>query len=134
MWQWGLSAFWFIAVAYNVINGMTETEPGPWLHALLMLVGLAVMSWRFFSPSMVIAPAPLAPLTALGAAGVAGHGLWSGFSVGNSGNSSEPHLHIQASRNGQPLRLRFTDVTGRLSRGRIIVISRHRRQPAPRGV
>lgn len=40
--------------------------------------------------------------------------------VGNSGNSSEPHLHIHASRNGQPLRLRFTDVTGRLGKGRII--------------
>jgi murein DD-endopeptidase MepM/ murein hydrolase activator NlpD len=52
--------------------------------------------------------------------------------VGNSGNSAEPHLHIQASRNGQPLRLRFTDVTGRLGQGRIIVISRHRRQRTPR--
>jgi murein DD-endopeptidase MepM/ murein hydrolase activator NlpD len=54
--------------------------------------------------------------------------------VGNSGNSAEPHLHIQASRNGQPLRLRFSDVTGRLGQGRIIVISRQRRQRAPRGM
>jgi len=53
--------------------------------------------------------------------------------VGNSGNSAEPHLHIQASRNGQPLRLRFTDVTGRLGQGRIVVISRHRRQRTQRG-
>lgn len=40
--------------------------------------------------------------------------------VGNSGNSTEPHLHIQAERNGQPLRLRFLDVGGRLPKGRII--------------
>ena len=40
--------------------------------------------------------------------------------VGNSGNSTEPHLHIQAERSGQPLRLRFSDVGGRLPKGRII--------------
>jgi hypothetical protein len=40
--------------------------------------------------------------------------------IGNSGNSSEPHLHIQASRDGQPLRLRFIDVRGRLGRGRVV--------------
>jgi len=289
LWQWGLSVVWCMAVTYDVIKGMTETEPGPWLRALLMLVFFTVMAWRFFAPSLLIAPAPIAPLTALGAAGVAGHGLWSGFSlneafssgqiwypaviatlvivaaiaspftgvptpmtgslifplregrwlviagqgrifnhhwpapeqrealdlvrlrwtgrarrglgrqqedfpafgtellapcsgivvhaqdglpdgvldltnaagnhviidnghelialahlrqstvavrtgdhvragdrigeVGNSGNSSEPHLHIHASRNGQPLRLRFSDVTGRLGKGRIISTS-----------
>nr|WP_313774902.1 M23 family metallopeptidase [Mycobacterium sp.] len=40
--------------------------------------------------------------------------------VGHSGNSSEPHLHIHAERDGQPLRLRFSDVGGRLGRGRVI--------------
>jgi hypothetical protein len=43
--------------------------------------------------------------------------------VGNSGNSTEPHLHIHAERNGTGLRLRF-EGTKRLSRGtRIKVIT-----------
>ena len=40
--------------------------------------------------------------------------------VGNSGNSSEPHLHIHAERDGRPLRLVFTDVTGRIGKGSVI--------------
>lgn len=40
--------------------------------------------------------------------------------VGNSGNSTEPHLHIHVERDGQPLRLRFIDAPGRLPRGRVI--------------
>jgi len=40
--------------------------------------------------------------------------------VGNSGNSGEPHLHLEAKRDGQALRLRFSDVGGRFARGRII--------------
>ncbi|SOD85850.1 M23 family metallopeptidase [Streptomyces sp. Ag109_G2-15] len=40
--------------------------------------------------------------------------------VGNSGNSSEPHLHLHAERDGLGLDLRFTDVRGRLYRGRRI--------------
>ena len=38
--------------------------------------------------------------------------------VGNSGNSSEPHLHLQADRDGLGLQLRFVGVEGGLWRGR----------------
>nr|WP_279616560.1 M23 family metallopeptidase [Streptomyces cellostaticus] len=38
--------------------------------------------------------------------------------VGNSGNSSEPHLHLHAERDGVGLDLRFSGVKGRLYRGR----------------
>jgi hypothetical protein len=40
--------------------------------------------------------------------------------VGNSGNSTEPHLHIHAEREGLGLQLAFTPPTGRLHRGRRI--------------
>ncbi|MFC1409972.1 M23 family metallopeptidase [Streptacidiphilus sp. N1-12] len=40
--------------------------------------------------------------------------------VGNSGNSSEPHLHLHAERDGQGLALRFTGVAGHLHRGRTV--------------
>lgn len=40
--------------------------------------------------------------------------------VGNSGNSTEPHLHFHAERDGVGLDLRFTDVGGRFYRGRTI--------------
>ena len=40
--------------------------------------------------------------------------------VGNSGNSSEPHLHIHAERQGLGLDLRFGGVGGRLYRGRTV--------------
>ncbi|MDH6109252.1 hypothetical protein P3T36_000024 [Kitasatospora sp. MAP12-15] len=40
--------------------------------------------------------------------------------VGNSGNTSEPHLHLHAERDGQGLDLRFTGVTGGLYRGRTV--------------
>ena len=40
--------------------------------------------------------------------------------VGNSGDSSEPHLHIHATRDGCPLRLRFTGVRGSLRRNAVI--------------
>ncbi|HYY09670.1 MAG TPA: M23 family metallopeptidase [Kineosporiaceae bacterium] len=38
--------------------------------------------------------------------------------VGTSGRSTEPHLHLQADRDGQGLELVFEDVPGRLVRGR----------------
>ncbi|MGY6019055.1 M23 family metallopeptidase [Streptomyces spinosirectus] len=40
--------------------------------------------------------------------------------VGNTGNTTEPHLHIHAERDGIGLDLRFTEVSGRLYRGRKI--------------
>jgi hypothetical protein len=40
--------------------------------------------------------------------------------VGNSGNSSAPHLHLQAERAGVGLQLRFAGVKGNLCRGRKI--------------
>ncbi|MER5529411.1 M23 family metallopeptidase [Streptomyces sp. NPDC002677] len=40
--------------------------------------------------------------------------------VGNSGNTTEPHLHIHAERDGVGLDLEFTGVAGRLHRGRTI--------------
>jgi murein DD-endopeptidase MepM/ murein hydrolase activator NlpD len=40
--------------------------------------------------------------------------------VGNSGNSSAPHLHLQAERAGFGLQLRFAGVKGNLCRGRKI--------------
>lgn len=40
--------------------------------------------------------------------------------VGNSGNTTAPHLHIHAERDGQGLDLHFTDVRGHLYRGRTL--------------
>ncbi|MFF7976741.1 peptidoglycan DD-metalloendopeptidase family protein [Streptomyces sp. NPDC007905] len=40
--------------------------------------------------------------------------------VGNTGNTTEPHLHIHAERDGVGLDLEFTGVHGRLHRGRKI--------------
>lgn len=40
--------------------------------------------------------------------------------VGNTGNTTEPHLHIHAERDGIGLDLEFTGVPGRLHRGRTI--------------
>ncbi|MEU3371391.1 M23 family metallopeptidase [Streptomyces sp. NPDC006660] len=40
--------------------------------------------------------------------------------VGNSGNSTEPHLHVQAVREGVGLDLRFRGVPGPLYRGRTV--------------
>jgi hypothetical protein len=40
--------------------------------------------------------------------------------VGNSGNTTEPHLHIHAERDGLGLDLRFADVSGGLHRGRTV--------------
>lgn len=40
--------------------------------------------------------------------------------VGNSGNSTEPHLHVHVERDGHPLRIRFSDVSGWLGKGRVI--------------
>ncbi|MEU7063850.1 M23 family metallopeptidase [Streptomyces sp. NPDC046161] len=40
--------------------------------------------------------------------------------VGNSGNTSEPHLHIHAEREGVGLDLRFTGIPGTLHRGRTL--------------
>ncbi len=40
--------------------------------------------------------------------------------VGNSGNSTEPHLHIHAERDGLGLDLCFTDVSGCLYQGRTV--------------
>ena len=37
--------------------------------------------------------------------------------TGNSGNTTEPHLHLHAERDGVGLDLRFTDISGRLYRG-----------------
>ncbi|MEW1859492.1 M23 family metallopeptidase [Streptomyces sp. NPDC088194] len=42
--------------------------------------------------------------------------------VGNSGNSTEPHLHLQADRDGRSVQLRFEGVRGRLRRGRRISV------------
>ncbi|WP_244189497.1 M23 family metallopeptidase [Streptomyces incarnatus] len=40
--------------------------------------------------------------------------------VGNSGNTTEPHLHLHAERDGVGLDLAFTDVGGFFHRGRVI--------------
>ncbi|MFV8185940.1 M23 family metallopeptidase [Streptomyces sp. AF1B] len=40
--------------------------------------------------------------------------------VGNTGNTTEPHLHIHAERDGVGLGLEFTGLSGRLHRGRKI--------------
>lgn len=40
--------------------------------------------------------------------------------TGNSGNTSEPHLHLHAERDGVGLDLRFEGIRGRLYRGRVI--------------
>ncbi|WP_206491211.1 M23 family metallopeptidase [Rhodococcus sp. KRD162] len=42
-------------------------------------------------------------------------------SVGNSGNSTEPHLHIHAQRDGRAVRIVFSDVRGRMWPGRRVV-------------
>lgn len=40
--------------------------------------------------------------------------------VGNSGDTTEPHLHLYAERDGLGLDLRFTGITGTLHRGRTL--------------
>ncbi|MET9359803.1 M23 family metallopeptidase [Streptomyces sp. NPDC006632] len=40
--------------------------------------------------------------------------------VGNTGNTTEPHLHLHAERDGVGLDLRFTGVRGTLHRGRVV--------------
>ncbi|MER6385232.1 M23 family metallopeptidase [Streptomyces sp. NPDC001127] len=40
--------------------------------------------------------------------------------VGNSGNTTEPHLHLHAERGGIGLDLRFEGIRGSLHRGRVI--------------
>jgi murein DD-endopeptidase MepM/ murein hydrolase activator NlpD len=47
--------------------------------------------------------------------------------VGNSGNSSEPHLHLHAERAGLGLDLRFSGLPGRLHRGRTLRVPPTRR-------
>jgi murein DD-endopeptidase MepM/ murein hydrolase activator NlpD len=47
--------------------------------------------------------------------------------VGNSGNSSEPHLHIHALRGGRPVRLRFAGVRSALRRNAVIATTPGRR-------
>ncbi|MEY9966153.1 hypothetical protein ABIA33_004212 [Streptacidiphilus sp. MAP12-16] len=42
--------------------------------------------------------------------------------VGNSGRSTEPHLHLHAEREGQGLELRFIGIDGGLRRGRRITV------------
>lgn len=42
--------------------------------------------------------------------------------VGDSGNSTEPHLHIHAERDGRPLRLRFTDIREPVGKGAVVGI------------
>lgn len=44
--------------------------------------------------------------------------------VGNSGNSTEPHLHLHAERDGKGLDVSLQDARGPLYRGRIIRIRR----------
>ncbi|MGQ4516352.1 peptidoglycan DD-metalloendopeptidase family protein [Streptomyces sp. DW26H14] len=50
--------------------------------------------------------------------------------VGSSGNSTEPHLHIHAVRDGQPLTLVFERIPGSLRRG-AAVVSREPALPGP---
>lgn len=50
--------------------------------------------------------------------------------IGNSGNSTEPHLHLHAERDGVGLELRFAGVSGGLWRGRVL----RQRRPADGGV
>ncbi|MFE1986565.1 M23 family metallopeptidase [Streptomyces mirabilis] len=40
--------------------------------------------------------------------------------VGNSGDTTEPHLHLHAERDGLGLDLRFTGIIGTLHRGRTL--------------
>lgn len=47
--------------------------------------------------------------------------------VGDSGNSTEPHLHIHAQRDGRPLRLRFSDIRGPVGKGAVVGVRGGRR-------
>ncbi|MEY9913445.1 membrane protein YdbS with pleckstrin-like domain [Catenulispora sp. MAP12-49] len=51
--------------------------------------------------------------------------------IGNSGNTTEPHLHLHAERDGIGLDLSFEDVSGFLYRGRTVRV-RHRQFPGDR--
>lgn len=53
--------------------------------------------------------------------------------VGNSGNSTEPHLHLQADRDGRGVGLRFEGVRGGLWRGRRLVVPVPAAEPGPEG-
>ncbi len=65
-----------MVVALSVFDGVTATDPGSWAGTLLTLVFFTIMSWRFFRPSLSIAPTPLAALTAIGTLAVAARGAW----------------------------------------------------------
>jgi hypothetical protein len=69
-------AIWCLIVALSVLDGVTATNPGSWAGTLLTLVFFTIMSWRFFRPSLSIAPTPMAALTAIGTVAVAARGMW----------------------------------------------------------
>ncbi|MGB5150057.1 MAG: hypothetical protein WBN99_08790 [Mycobacterium sp.] len=77
-WWWGRAwpVIWCVVVALSVFDGVTATDPGSWAGTLLTLVFFTIMSWRFFRPSLSIAPTPLAALTAIGTLAVAARGAW----------------------------------------------------------
>ncbi|MGU3291965.1 peptidoglycan DD-metalloendopeptidase family protein [Williamsia sp. M5A3_1d] len=67
---------WFVIVAADILVGVTATKPGVWAGVLLTLVFFTVSSWRFFVPSLSVAPSPAAGITALGTVAVAVRGIW----------------------------------------------------------
>jgi hypothetical protein len=66
------TVLWCVVTTYDVLVGVTTTDPGTWAANLLALVFFGVMSWRFFAPSLTVAPSPLVVFTAAGAIAVSG--------------------------------------------------------------
>jgi hypothetical protein len=75
-WRPAWAVIWCVVVILTVFDGVTATDPGSWAGTLLTLVFFTIMSWRFFRPSLSIAPTPMAALTVIGAVAVAARGPW----------------------------------------------------------
>ncbi|MHA3021172.1 M23 family metallopeptidase [Mycobacterium sp. BMJ-28] len=67
---------WCVVVATTVFTGVTTTDAGVWIANLLTLVLFWILSWRFFAPSLTVAPSPMSALVAIGAIAVAFRGGW----------------------------------------------------------
>lgn len=75
-WRRAWPVIWCVVVGFSVLDGVTTTDAGSWSGTLLTLVFFTIMSWRFFRPSLSIAPTPMAALTSIGTVAVAARGAW----------------------------------------------------------
>lgn len=102
-------------VVVRAVDGLPDQPPGRLRYGPLYGNHVAVDTGRELVYLVHLRPGSLR--VAVGERVTAGRLLGE---VGNSGNSTEPHLHIHAERDGLGLDLAFSGVRGRLHRGRTI--------------